>query len=98
MTAAKCRQPPRTCTAQRRQALPRSACPTRPEAKRKTLTHSSGAPLIHDIEHGRIAIMKTPVLIASGIILPTFATVSAPAQAKTMKECAAQWKEMKEKD
>jgi hypothetical protein len=42
--------------------------------------------------------MKTAVLIASGIVLATLATVSAPAQAKTMKECAAQWKDMKEKD
>ena len=40
--------------------------------------------------------MKTAVLIASGIVLATLAAVSAPAQAKTMKECAAQWKEMKE--
>jgi hypothetical protein len=42
--------------------------------------------------------MKTAVLIASGIILAALATASAPAQAKTMKECAAQWKELKEKD
>jgi hypothetical protein len=39
--------------------------------------------------------MKTTVLIASGIFLGSLAAVSAPAQAKTMKECAAQWKEMK---
>jgi len=42
--------------------------------------------------------MKTAVLIASGIVLATFASVSAPAQAKTMKECAAQGEELKEKD
>jgi len=39
--------------------------------------------------------MRTAVLIASGIFLASLAAVSAPAQAKTMKECAAQWKEMK---
>ena len=41
--------------------------------------------------------MKTAVLIASGIFLAALATtaVSVPAQAKSMKECAAQWKEMK---
>ncbi len=42
--------------------------------------------------------MKTAVLIASGIILAAFATAPAPAEAKTKKECSAQWKEMKEKD
>ena len=41
--------------------------------------------------------MKPAVLIASGILLAAFAPalLSAPAQAKTMKECAAQWREMK---
>jgi len=39
--------------------------------------------------------MKTAVLIASGVFLASLAAISAPAQAKTMKECAAQWKEMK---
>jgi hypothetical protein len=41
--------------------------------------------------------MKPAYLIASGILLAAFAPVlmSAPAQAKTMKECAAQWQEMK---
>jgi len=41
--------------------------------------------------------MKTIVLIASGLCLAALATtaVSVPAQAKTMKECAAEWKEMK---
>ena len=43
--------------------------------------------------------MKTAVLIASGIIFATFvAAAPAPAEAKTKKECSAQWKEMKEKD
>jgi protein-disulfide isomerase len=41
--------------------------------------------------------MKSALLIASGILLAAFApaVLSAPAQAKTMKECAAQWQEMK---
>ena len=41
--------------------------------------------------------MKPAFLIAFGILLAAFAPalVSAPAQAKTMKECAAQWQEMK---
>jgi hypothetical protein len=40
--------------------------------------------------------MKAHLLIASGLFLAAFAmTVSVPAQAKTMKECAAEWKEMK---
>ena len=41
--------------------------------------------------------MKPAYLIASGILLAAFvpALVSTPAQAKTMKECAAQWQEMK---
>jgi hypothetical protein len=39
--------------------------------------------------------MKTAVWIASGIFLASFAAASAPAQAKTMKECAAQWQAMK---
>jgi len=38
--------------------------------------------------------MKNVLLIASGIVLAALAA-NAPAQAKTMKECAAQWKEMK---
>jgi hypothetical protein len=40
--------------------------------------------------------MKNALLIASGIALAAFATtLSDPGQAKTMKECAAQWKDMK---
>ena len=40
--------------------------------------------------------MKPALLIASGIALAAFSvTLPAPGQAKTMKECAAQWKEMK---
>jgi hypothetical protein len=40
--------------------------------------------------------MKTGLLIASGLLFSAFAmTVSVPAHAKTMTECAAQWKEMK---
>jgi hypothetical protein len=41
--------------------------------------------------------MKTAYLIACGILLAAFAPalISAPAHAKTMKECAAQWQEMK---
>lgn len=39
--------------------------------------------------------MKTCLLIASGIFLAAIATASVPAHAKTAKECAAQWKEMK---
>ena len=41
--------------------------------------------------------MKPALLIASSVLLAAFAPamLSAPAQAKTMKECAAQWQEMK---
>jgi hypothetical protein len=41
--------------------------------------------------------MKTALLIASGVFAAALAAgaVSAPVQAKTMKECAAQWQEMK---
>jgi hypothetical protein len=41
--------------------------------------------------------MKTALLITSGIFLAALASaaVSVPAEAKTMKECAAQWKDMK---
>ncbi len=41
--------------------------------------------------------MKTALLIASGAFAAALAAaaVSAPVQAKTMKECAAQWQEMK---
>ena len=39
--------------------------------------------------------MKTYLLIASAALLATLATAPLPAQAKTMKECAAQWKDMK---
>jgi len=39
--------------------------------------------------------MKLRLLLASGICLAALAAVSVPADAKTMKECAAQWQEMK---
>ena len=39
--------------------------------------------------------MKIGLLIASGVCVAAFAALTAPADAKTMKECAAQWKEMK---
>jgi hypothetical protein len=41
--------------------------------------------------------MKSALLIASGVFLAAVAStaLSVPAQAKTMKECAAQWQEMK---
>jgi len=40
--------------------------------------------------------MKNAFLIASGIALAAFTvTLSVPGEAKTMKECAAQWKDMK---
>jgi hypothetical protein len=41
--------------------------------------------------------MKTGLLLASGIFLAAFAAtaISVPAEAKTKKECLAQWKEMK---
>jgi hypothetical protein len=41
--------------------------------------------------------MKTAFLIASGIFLAAIANaaVSVPAQAKSMKDCAAEWKQMK---
>jgi hypothetical protein len=42
--------------------------------------------------------MKTYVLITSGILFAALANVAAPvpAQAKTEKECAAEWKQMKD--
>ena len=41
--------------------------------------------------------MKSALLIASAVVLAAFAPalVASPAQAKTMKECAAEWQEMK---
>lgn len=41
--------------------------------------------------------MKTQILIASGILLAAFGNTLLPvsAQAKTEKECAAEWKQMK---
>ncbi len=41
--------------------------------------------------------MKTALLIASGVFAAALgcAAVTVPVQAKTMKECAAQWQEMK---
>jgi hypothetical protein len=41
--------------------------------------------------------MKTQILIASGVFLAVLANTAMPlpAQAKTMTECAAEWKEMK---
>ena len=40
--------------------------------------------------------MKAHLLIASGLFVAAFAAaVAVPAQAKTMKECAAQWQDMK---
>jgi hypothetical protein len=39
--------------------------------------------------------MKTYLLITSGILLAALSCAPLPAHAKTMKECAAQWKEMK---
>ena len=39
--------------------------------------------------------MKIRLLIASGICVAALAALSVPADAKTMKECAAQWQEMK---
>jgi hypothetical protein len=41
--------------------------------------------------------MKNTALIASGIFLAALATtaLSVPAQAKSMKECAAEWDQMK---
>jgi protein-disulfide isomerase len=39
--------------------------------------------------------MKIRLLIASGVCLAALAALSVPADAKTMKECAAQWQEMK---
>ena len=41
--------------------------------------------------------MKPALLIAFGVVLAAFAPalISAPAQAKTMKECAAEWDKMK---
>jgi hypothetical protein len=39
--------------------------------------------------------MKPALLIASGVLLAAFAPALISAQAKTMKECAAQWQEMK---
>ncbi len=41
--------------------------------------------------------MRNALLIASGIFVAALAVTAAaaPAEAKTMKECAAQWKDMK---
>jgi hypothetical protein len=39
--------------------------------------------------------MKTYLLITSGILLAALSSAPLPAHAKTMKECAAQWKDMK---
>jgi hypothetical protein len=41
--------------------------------------------------------MKSALLIASGVFAAALASaaVTVPVQAKTMKECAAQWQEMK---
>jgi hypothetical protein len=39
--------------------------------------------------------MKTHLLITSGILLAALSSAPLPAHAKTMKECAAQWKDMK---
>jgi hypothetical protein len=39
--------------------------------------------------------MKSRLLIASGVFLAALAGASMPAQAKTMKECAAEWDAMK---
>jgi len=39
--------------------------------------------------------MKTHLLITSGILLAALSTAPFPVHAKTMKECAAQWKDMK---
>ena len=39
--------------------------------------------------------MRTALLIASGLALAAVVPLSGPLQAKTMKECAAQWQEMK---
>ena len=43
----------------------------------------------------KTASVKTTLLIASGVLLAAAVSVSVPADAKTMKECAAQWQEMK---
>src|SRR5271156_3815710 len=77
----------------RRRASPRSAYPTPPAAKHFTAAYR--APVRHP-RHRRIA-MKTALLIASGAFAAALgaAAVCAPVQAKTMKECAAQWQEMK---
>ncbi len=40
--------------------------------------------------------MRHAVLIASGVFVASFAAaLSAPAEAKSMKECAAEWQQMK---
>src|SRR3984885_8380877 len=39
--------------------------------------------------------MKTYLLITSGALLAALSCAPLPAHAKTMKECAAQWQEMK---
>jgi hypothetical protein len=44
-----------------------------------------------------MASMKSTVLIATAVLLAAFAPaiIAAPAQAKSMTECAAQWRDMK---
>src|SRR5260370_14530383 len=51
---------------------------------------------LHKILHRR-CVMKSRYLIASGLCAAVFAVgvALAPAQAKTMKECAAEWDQMK---
>jgi protein-disulfide isomerase len=41
--------------------------------------------------------MKSALLVASAVVLAALAPalITSPAQAKTMKECAAEWQEMK---
>jgi hypothetical protein len=50
--------------------------------------------LVH-VSEPETCIMKTYLLITSGLLLAALSSAPLPADAKTMKECAAQWQEMK---
>jgi hypothetical protein len=51
--------------------------------------------LVVHVSAPETCIMKTYLLITSGLLLAALSAAPLPAHAKTMKECAAQWQEMK---
>src|SRR5580704_1445554 len=90
------RPPTRSCRVRRRRASPRNACRTQPAPELGPRRRSAGraSPVFH-ASIPETCIMKTHLLITSGILLAALSIVPFPAHAKTMKECAAQWKDMK---